>query len=148
MTKRILMAVNMTGAEVRRTYYVSGKVVSESDFDATIKGELMAKRLAPALTQSTGFGYRVLWAEPAPAKSPTGSQWMESAASVLDVLEESAALVPGGVGKLSDYITDSGLMTCRALRAPFRFELALNGEPISRAHALELIAARMESRLS
>lgn len=60
--KRILMAVHLVGSKSGETsYYVSGKAVSPEKFHAAIKAESMAGKLGRAITQSTGFGYRILW---------------------------------------------------------------------------------------
>lgn len=83
-----------------------------------------------------------------PVEPRARSTWYTEAAHVLDVMDESAARVPGERGALASYHSESGLIVATALRSPFRLQYHLNGEPIARHEAQRLIAERMQSRLS
>lgn len=54
---RLLIAHHLNDGHTN--HYVAGKLVTPTDFRTKFRE--LSDRLAPALPQSTGFGYRVVW---------------------------------------------------------------------------------------
>lgn len=80
----------------------------------------------------------------------TGADYAgELARNCLDVMEESAARVPGELAPLARYVTDSGVVTCKALRSPFRFAYQLEavGDRPSVELSRKAALAHIESRI-